>query len=132
MISVVPNLNADQLRAVEHPGGPLLVLAGPGTGKTGVLVARIAHLVADRGVRPERILALTFSRKAADEMSERVRSRVHDAALAETRTFHSLALSVVHPRRLSQGELVFGQTAFRVTRHTRLGSALTAQFAEAV
>ncbi len=68
------NLNADQLRAVEHPGGPLLVLAGPGTGKTGVLVARIAHLVANRGVRPDRILALTFSRRAADEMSERVRS----------------------------------------------------------
>src|SRR5215211_664529 len=96
------NLNADQLRAVEHPGGPLLVLAGPGTGKTGVLVARIAHLVADRGVRPERILALTFSRRAADEMSERVRTRVSDAALVETRTFHSFALSVVrrHPAPL--------------------------------
>ena len=48
MITASQNLNADQLRAVEYPGGPLLVLAGPGTGKTGVLVARIAHLVADR------------------------------------------------------------------------------------
>jgi superfamily I DNA/RNA helicase len=94
MISAAPTLNADQLRAVEHPGGPLLVLAGPGTGKTGVLVARIAHLVADRGLRPERILALTFSRRAADEMSERVRSRVPDAALVETRTFQLL-----RPRR---------------------------------
>jgi superfamily I DNA/RNA helicase len=89
------NLNADQLRAVEHPGGPLLVLAGPGTGKTGVLVARIAHLVANRGVRPDRILALTFSRRAADEMSERVKSRVPEAAFVETRTFHSFALSIV-------------------------------------
>lgn len=89
------NLNADQLRAVEHPGGPLLVLAGPGTGKTGVLVARIAHLVANRGVRPDRILALTFSRRAADEMSEWVRSRVPEAAFVETRTFHSFALSIV-------------------------------------
>jgi superfamily I DNA/RNA helicase len=99
MIAAAPTLNADQLRAVEHPGGPLLVLAGPGTGKTGVLVARIAHLVADRGVKPERILALTFSRRAADEMSELVRPRVPDAALVETRTFHSFAVSVVrrHP-----------------------------------
>jgi superfamily I DNA/RNA helicase len=67
-----------------------------------VLVARISHLVADRGVRPERILALTFSRRAADEMSEKVRTRVPDAALVETRTFHSFALSVVrrHPAPL--------------------------------
>jgi superfamily I DNA/RNA helicase len=102
MITAAPDLNADQLRAVEHPGGPLLVLAGPGTGKTGVLVARISHLVADRGVRPERILALTFSRRAADEMSEKVRTRVPDAVLVETRTFHSFALSVVrrHPAPL--------------------------------
>ncbi len=102
MIAATPNLNADQQRAVEHPGGPLLVLAGPGTGKTGVLVARIAHLVGERGVRPDRILALTFSRRAADEMSERVRSRVPEAAFVETRTFHSFALSVVrrHPTPL--------------------------------
>ena len=65
MIASTANLNADQLRAVEHPGGHLLVLAGPGTGKTKVLVARIAHLVGERGVSPDRILALTFSRRAA-------------------------------------------------------------------
>jgi hypothetical protein len=58
MIAAATTLNADQLRAVEHPGGPLLVLAGPGTGKTGVLVERISHLVAGQGVSPERILAM--------------------------------------------------------------------------
>lgn len=88
-------LNADQLRAVEHPDGPLLVLAGPGTGKTGVLVARIAHLVGERGVSPERVLALTFSRRTADEMRARVTSRLPEAEKVEVRTFHSFALSVV-------------------------------------
>ena len=95
MKGTFPDLNELQRSAVEHPGGPLLVLAGPGTGKTGVLVARIAHLVGEEGVRPERVLALTFSRRAAVEMAERVKARVPDAALVETRTFHSLALSVV-------------------------------------
>lgn len=94
MIGTLPNLNAAQLQAVEHAGGPLLVLAGPGTGKTGVLVARIAHLVAERSVRPERILALTFSRRAADEMSERVRAQVPETVFVETRTFHSFALAI--------------------------------------
>lgn len=88
------DLNAAQLRAVEHSGGPLLVLAGPGTGKTGVLVSRIAHLVGERGADPKRILALTFSRRAADEMKERVRQRVPETVLIDARTFHSFALYV--------------------------------------
>ena len=88
-------LNEDQLRAVEHPSGPLLVLAGPGTGKTGVLVARIAHLVGERRARPERVLALTFSRRAADGMRARVMARLPEAEKVEVRTFHSFALSVV-------------------------------------
>ena len=95
--------NTDQLRAVEHTGGPLLVLAGPGTGKTGVLVARIAHLVQERGADPKRILALTFSRRAADEMRERVRSRVPEAVLIDARTFHSFALSIVRRNSGSLG-----------------------------
>jgi len=95
VITAPANLNRSQLRAVEHTGGPLLVLAGPGTGKTGVLVARIAHLVANRGVSPDRILALTFSRRAADGMRVRVKDRVPEAAFVDARTFHSFALSVV-------------------------------------
>lgn len=70
----VLNLNDKQCEAVEHQGGPLLVLAGPGTGKTGVLVGRIAHLVADQDISPGRILALTFSRRAAEEMQSRVKT----------------------------------------------------------
>ncbi|MDP9486076.1 MAG: ATP-dependent helicase, partial [Actinomycetota bacterium] len=90
-----PDLNQKQRQAVEHAGGPLLVLAGPGTGKTGVLVARIAHLVGERGVSSERVLALTFSRRAADEMRARVTDRLPEAGGVEVRTFHSFALSLV-------------------------------------
>ena len=103
MITASQNLNADQLGAVEHQGGPLLVLAGPGTGKTGVLVQRISHLVADRGVSPERILALTFSRRAADEMRARVTTGLPEAEKVEVRTFHSFALSIVRRHAGSLG-----------------------------
>ena len=103
MIAVAPNLNDDQLRAVEHQGGPLLVLAGPGTGKTGVLVERISHLVANQDVSPERILALTFSRRAADEMRARVTALLPEAGKVEVRTFHSFALSIVRRHAGSLG-----------------------------
>ncbi|MDP9440268.1 MAG: UvrD-helicase domain-containing protein, partial [Actinomycetota bacterium] len=78
-MTITAGLNEKQRQAVEHAGGPLLVLAGPGTGKTGVLVERIAHLVGERGVSPERVLALTFSRRAADGMRARVTARLPEA-----------------------------------------------------
>jgi len=84
-------LNAAQQRVVDHGDGPLLVIAGAGTGKTKTLAARVATLI-DRGVRPERILLLTFSRRAATEMLRRA-AQVTDPAAARLvwgGTFHAI------------------------------------------
>src|SRR5438445_1226040 len=77
---VLAGLNAAQREAVTHDAGPLLIVAGAGTGKTTVITRRIAWLVAQRRARPEEILALTFSDKAAAEMEERVDQLVDSAA----------------------------------------------------
>ncbi len=84
-------LNAAQRDAVEHAGGPLLVLAGAGSGKTRVLTARIAHLVTDRGISPGRVLAVTFTNKAAAEMKRRIAALLgRDPGGLWIGTFHSL------------------------------------------
>ena len=64
---VVPELDEHQQRVVDHEGGPLLVLAGPGTGKTTTLVEAIVDRIEHRGASPDSVLALTFSRKAAEQ-----------------------------------------------------------------
>src|SRR3989338_1196984 len=65
-------LNKEQLQAVQHEKGPLLIIAGAGTGKTTVITERIKHLIVDKNYNPGSILALTFTDKAAYEMQERV------------------------------------------------------------
>lgn len=71
-MNTVKNLNEEQLQAVKHGEGPLLIIAGAGTGKTTVITQRIKHLILEKKVAPSEILALTFTEKAAAEMEERV------------------------------------------------------------
>ena len=102
--ALLGGLNADQLRAVTHGAGPLLVVAGAGTGKTQVITRRIAWLIATRRARPSEILGLTFTDKAAEEMAVRVDQLVPygytDTAIS---TFHAFGDSLIREHALELG-----------------------------
>ncbi len=96
-------LSPDQRAAVEHPGGPLLVIGGAGTGKTTVLAERFAHLVSE-GAPPESLLVLSYSPAAADALRERLEDRIPGAyeELAVT-TFHGFCARLLHDEALEAG-----------------------------
>src|SRR5216117_67076 len=94
--AILEGSNPDQLEAITHLAGPLLIVAGAGTGKTQVITRRIAWLIATKQARPEQVLALTFTDKAAAEMESRVDVLVPYCFVGATiSTFHSFCDSLL-------------------------------------
>lgn len=104
-MNILHELNEKQREAVTHKKGPLLVIAGPGTGKTRVITHRIAYLIREHGIKAENILAITFTNKAAQEMQERVNSEIgepHDSNI-KVSTFHAFCVTVLRKHALRIG-----------------------------
>ena len=88
------NYSSNQKKAIEHGAGPLMVLAGPGSGKTFVITHRIKYLIKGSGINPAHILVVTFSRAAAKEMRDRF-EKLHGKSLVTFGTFHSVFFSIL-------------------------------------
>src|SRR6267154_460450 len=98
MTEFLSQLNPQQREAVTIGDGPLLILAGAGSGKTRVIAHRIAYLIAERGVWPRNILAVTFTNKAAEEMSKRVTRLIEGLEIGSApliATFHGLCVRIL-------------------------------------
>ncbi len=106
MSSVLERLNPEQRSAASHGDGPLLIIAGAGSGKTRTLTCRIAHLICERGVSPQQILAVTFTNKAAGELKERLRELLPGRRIEAmwVGTFHSLCARLLreHAERIGR------------------------------
>jgi DNA helicase-2/ATP-dependent DNA helicase PcrA len=102
---LLEDLNPVQREAVTHPDGPLLIVAGAGSGKTKVITHRIAYLVRERGLSPFQILAITFTNKAADEMKERVGALVGErlGGAMWVMTFHSACARILRKEGVRLG-----------------------------
>ncbi len=114
-MNILHDLNEKQREAVTHKDGPLLVIAGPGTGKTKVITHRIAYLIRELGIKPENILALTFTNKAAEEMQKRINDEIgepHGSSI-QACTFHTFCVKVLrkHAQQigLSENFTIFDQ-----------------------
>src|SRR5690625_7758031 len=91
VVDYLDGLNPEQRAAVEHFEGPILVLAGAGSGKTRVLTTRVVHLIEEDGVDPSAIMAVTFTNKAAAEMRDRIRALLGAEPLGSwVGTFHAI------------------------------------------
>ena len=104
-MNILHELNEKQKQAVTHQDGPLLVIAGPGTGKTRVITNRIAYLIRQHGVRPEQILAITFTNKAAQEMQTRVNDEIGapHGANVKVCTFHAFCVRALRKHAIAIG-----------------------------
>jgi len=101
---VLDSLNPEQKKAVEHKNGPLLIVAGAGTGKTTVITRRLAHLVLNEGIKGNEILALTFTNKASEEMEERADKLLpYGYTDLWVSTFHSFAQRILEDHGMDIG-----------------------------
>jgi len=120
LAKMLKGLNQEQKAAVEHFGSPLLLLAGAGSGKTKVLTHKIGYLVKERGFRPHRILAITFTKKAAQEMADRV-ERMLAVKPGSVSTFHSFCVRVLREdiaflgRNYNKRFIIYDQTDSKKT-----------------
>ncbi|MBN2309003.1 MAG: UvrD-helicase domain-containing protein, partial [Candidatus Hydrogenedentes bacterium] len=122
---LLDGLDAGQQAAVTYEGGPLLIVAGPGTGKTRTITHRLAYAIHRRGVAPEACLAVTFTRRAAGEMAERLHRLAPDAADAvRIRTFHGLGLEMLRDQTECLGLPADFAVAGDAERHALLARTL--------
>ncbi len=117
---MLKGLNQEQKAAVEHFGSPLLLLAGAGSGKTKVLTHKIGYLIREKGIKPHRILAITFTKKAAQEMAGRV-EKMLDIKPRSVSTFHSFCVRVLREdiavldRNFDKKFIIYDQTDTKKT-----------------